>query len=155
MKNRRQSPLGFYTIGIAALFLAGFFLLVLFGAQNYRNTVAGQTENMKSRALLSYLTTVVKSYDAKDAVETDQSEYGQVLLISDGDSGYTLRIYKYKDTLVEDYAAAGSNLAPQEAQVIGETKKFTLYRPEPDILSISTDAGDILLHLRSEGGGVS
>ena len=53
MKEDNRSPLGLYTIGIAALFLAGFFLLVVFGAQSYRNTVAGQNGNMRSRALLS------------------------------------------------------------------------------------------------------
>ena len=34
-KEDQKSPLGLYSIGIAALFLLGFFLLVVFGAQNY------------------------------------------------------------------------------------------------------------------------
>ena len=46
MKKEHRSPIGLYTIGVAALFLAGFFLLVVFGAQSYRNTVAGQNGNM-------------------------------------------------------------------------------------------------------------
>lgn len=100
MKEERQSPLGVYTIGIAALFLAGFFLLVVFGAQCYRNTVAEQNENMHSRALLSYLSTTVKGYDSAASVRIQDSEYGQVLVISEAGSGYALRIYRYEGNLV-------------------------------------------------------
>ena len=35
MRKEQHSPVGFYTIGVAALFLAGFFLLVAFGAVFY------------------------------------------------------------------------------------------------------------------------
>lgn len=149
MKSRGQSPLGFYMIGIAGLFLAGFFLLVLFGAQNYRNTVTGQNDNMKNRALLSYIATVVKAYDSREALKINDSEYGQVLVISDG-SRFAMRIYKYQDTLMEDYAVADSPLAPENAQQIGETKRFELNKLSSDVLSVSTDAGKVLLHLRCE-----
>lgn len=154
MAGRKQSPLGFYTIGIAALFLAGFFLLVMFGAQNYRNTVAGQNENMKSRALLSYISTVVKAYDTKDAINVEDSEFGQMLVISDGDTGYTLRIYRFEDKLVEDYASRKVPPNPEKANVIGVTKRFDLERTSEDMLSVFTDSGSVRLHLRSEGGGV-
>ena len=80
MRKEHHSSIGLFTIGITALFLAGFFLLVVFGAQSYRNTVAGQNGNMQSRALLSYLSTTVKGYDAADAVLlTEDPEVGQVL----------------------------------------------------------------------------
>lgn len=154
MNHKGSSPLGLYTIGIAALFLAGFFLLVLFGAQNYRNTVAGQNENMKSRALLSYLSTALKAYDEKGAIEIGESDYGQVLVIHDGDSGYAVRIYRYENQLVEDYAQEDAALAPGTASVIGETNEFKVEGPDRGVLNITTDAGHILLHLRSEGSGV-
>ena len=86
MKRTERSPLGFYTIGIAALFLAGFFLLVLFGAQTYRNTVSGQTGNNRTRSLLSYFSTCLRSNDA-GGVEVRDTEYGPALVIPDGDTG--------------------------------------------------------------------
>ena len=153
MKQEERSPLGFYTIGIAALFLAGFFLLVVFGAQSDRNTVSGQNDNMRSRALLSYFSTTVKGYDTAGAVSVRDSDYGQVLVIEDGGSGYGLRIYQYQGSLVEDYASLASALSPEEAQVIGETATFALRFQRDDLLSIETDVGNVLLHLRSEGGG--
>ena len=65
MKKNSGSPVAFYTMGIAVLFLAGFFLLVVFGAQTYRSVAAGQDQNNRSRALLSYLSTCVKAVDGR------------------------------------------------------------------------------------------
>ncbi|MBQ9157237.1 MAG: DUF4860 domain-containing protein [Eubacterium sp.] len=153
VKREGQSPLGLYTIGIAALFLAGFFLLVVFGAQNYRNTVSGQNDNMKSRALISYLSTVLRGYDQEKAVQIQDSEYGQTLVIHDGASGYALRIYRKDDKLLEDYGPEDAALAPDHANIIGETKTFEMKELERGLLDIRTDAGQVLLHLRSRGGG--
>ena len=43
MRERRGISAGLLMIGIAAIFLAGFFLLVIFGAQSYRGTVVSQS----------------------------------------------------------------------------------------------------------------
>ena len=53
---------------------------------------------------------------------------------------------------MEDYAAAGSPLDPDNAQVIGESGSFRVERPSDSLLRIHTDAGQVLLTLRSEGG---
>ena len=152
MRKEHHSPIGLYTIGVAALFLAGFFLLVVFGAQSYRNTVAGQNGNMQSRALLSYLSTTVKACDAAGAVSlTEDPEVGRVLVLADGSSGYAVRIYHRDGILLEDYAAADTPLRPEEAQRIGETRQFEAEKPSGDVLKLKTDAGSVLLHLRSGG----
>ena len=152
MRKEHHSPIGFYTIGVAALFLAGFFLLVVFGAQSYRNTVAGQNGNMQSRALLSYLSTTVKACDAAGAVSlTEDPEVGRVLVLADGSSGYAVRIYHRDGILLEDYAAADTPLRPEEAQRIGETRQFEAEKLSGDVLKLKTDAGSVLLHLRSGG----
>ena len=150
MKKSGHGGLGLYTIGIAALFLAGFFLLVVFGAQIYQNTVSGQSENNRSRALLSYLATTVKAYDAKNALSVEEdAEYGKILVLREGSSGYALRIFQADGFLVEEYARLDSPLNPEDAQVLGETVRF-----EPTIkgglLTVHCDAGKVLLHLRTE-----
>ena len=108
---------------------------------------------MRSRALLSYFSTTVKGYDTAGAVSVRDSDYGQVLVIEDGGSGYGLRIYQYQGSLVEDYASLASALSPEEAQVIGETATFALCFQRDDLLSSETDVGNVLRHLRSEGDG--
>jgi len=153
VKNRERSPLAFYTIGIAALFLAGFFLLVVFGAQTYRNTVAGQTGNNQTRGLISYLSTCVKGGDTAGGVYVEETLYGQVLVIADGDSGYGLRIYQNEGNLLEDYAALDAPLAVDHAQVIGQTSVFEIQGDPSELLMVTTDAGKVLLHTRSGEGG--
>ena len=151
MKREGTDPLGLYTIGIAALFLAGFFLLVVFGAQSYRDTVTGQERNGATRAQLAYLAAAVKGCDSAGAVHIREGQDGQILVLDDGESGYAIRIYRYGDTLVEDYGASDSDLRPEDAQKIGETQVFIIETPLMGLLRITTDAGSVLLYLR--GGG--
>ena len=151
MRQTDKSPLGFYTIGIAALFLAGFFLLVVFGAQSYRNTVALQERNDGTRAQLAYLAAAVKGYDAAGAVHIVEEENGQILVLDDGESGYALRIYRLENRLLEDYGPAGSELNPEQAQTIGQTSVFVVETPAAGLLRVTTDEGQVLLHLRSGG----
>ncbi len=155
MKKNGNSPLGLYTIGIAALFLAGFFLLVVFGAQSYRNTVVGQENNMQTRALLAYIDTAVKAGDSEGALHTEphlDGADGQVLVISDECTGYDVRIYQSNGVLVEDYAPSGSALTPEEANSIAETGRFELnWLQDGGLLQIDTDAGRVRVAPRSGG----
>ncbi len=155
MSQRKQPSRGLYMIGIAVLFLAGFLLLVIFGAQSYRGAVTGQSSNMRARALLAYFYTVVRDNDTKDAVTIDNSTYGPVLVIADGDSGYALRLYRFEtengSELMEDFAAIDDELMPESAQTIGQTDIFEVEKLEDGLLAVRTDAGRVLLHVRSEG----
>ena len=152
MKDTKRSPAGLYTIGIAALFLAGFFLLVVFGAQSYRKTVGVQNGNMESRAVLAGMATAVRGFDIRDAVSvTEYPEFGQVLNLADGDSGYALRLYMADGALLEEYTRTDAPLTPESAQKLGDTREFTVVL-DGDLLRLRTDAGTVLTHLRSEAG---
>ena len=152
MKRTTRSYLGLYAIGVSALFLAGFFLLVVFGAQTYRGTVSAQAENNKNRALLSYFATCISSNDSGGAVYISDSQYGPVLQIPDGDSGYGLLIYCHDGELLETYASLSSELVPEEDVAIGRTDVFEAEMLGEGMLRITTDAGSTLVRLRSEGG---
>ena len=155
MTVRRSSGsfLGLYTIGVAALFLAGFFLLVVFGAQSYRNIVSVQSENNQNRELLGYFATCIGANDVRAGVYISESEYGPVLEIPDGESGYGIRIYCTEGELKETYASLGAILRPEQDASIGKTETFLPEFVEEDLLRVSTDAGSILIHLRSEESG--
>ena len=144
--KEQKSTLGFYTMGIVALFLVGFFLLVIFGAKSYRAAVFGQQQNMETRAELSYLSTILHQCDGADAISFDE----RVLTVHDGSSGYAFRIYLSDGKLVEDYAKADAALDPTGAQVIGTTDTFTVER-RGNALCITTDAGSLVYALRSGG----
>ncbi len=152
MRKSGSSLVGFYTLGVACLFLAVFFLTVIFGAQTYRGIVAGQTDNNENRAVLAYLTTCMKANDTEDAVEIYEEDGITVLSIADGDSGYGLRIYQYEGALMEEYSRLGEALYPEDAQVIGETAVFRVEEVTERTWQVTTDGGRVLFHARCGGG---
>ena len=83
MKQSQKNPILLLSVGIAALFLLGFLLLVTFGARSYREVVESQYGNMDERALSAYITTSVKANDSRGALRAEDSEYGQVLVVTD------------------------------------------------------------------------
>ena len=153
MKRTKSSPLGWYTVGIAALFFAGFLLLVIFGALIYRNAARSQSGNCDARSLTAYLTTIARANDSEDSVRIYDSEYGTVLSMADGDSGFAFRIYRYGGHLVEEYEESGAELVPDSAQVIGETEIFSAEWLTEGLFAVQTDAGRALIGVRSANGG--
>lgn len=149
MKQRNGSFVFFYTMGIAGLFLAGFFLLAVYGAKTYRSTVIGQTQNNQARALLSYFSVCEKSNDTEGAVTVSESEGKPVLVIRDGTSGYAIRVYQQGNRLIEDYGRLEAELNPEAAKTIGETEVFQVEALENQTFCITTDAGRTLFHVRS------
>ena len=150
MSEKERSPLGRYTFGIAALFLAGFFLLVLFGALTYRNTVRSRNANYEARALSAYLTTAARANDSENSLRVyDDPAVGQVISVADGDSGFAFRIYRYDGHLVEDYNEADLDLNPNGAQIIGDTQTFAVEAAADGLWAVYTDRGRALIGLRS------
>lgn len=151
MKKENSSYSGFYVFGIAFLFLAGFLLLVIFGAQSYQHTVLGQNGNMDSRAILSYISTTVKGYDTENAVSVAETQYGPALSIKDGSTGYALKIYNFNGNITEEYISETSELSPENGHIIGKSDIFEISL-EGNSLRVGTDSGTVLLKLRSGGG---
>lgn len=154
MKKSSSSPLGLYVIGIAALFLAGFLMLVIFGAQTYRNTVGVQSGNNRTRATLSYISAAVRAADAEGGVRVEEERLAdgtdtQVLTLLDGDTGFALRIYSADGKLMEEYAAMQVPLTPSAANMVGETEIFEAEIAEGNILKVRTEEGSVRIHLRS------
>ena len=148
MKQNRGLSVGLYTMGIAVLFLVGFLMLVVLGAESYRDVAAGQARNNETRALLSYLSNCVKTGDRAGSIFVQDTEQGQVLIVAD-DYGYALHIYQLDGQLLEEYSAIDAQPDPERANVLGATSLFTIEKPAENTLKIHTDAGSVLLHLRS------
>lgn len=149
MRRDSRSPVTLMTMGIAGFFLAGFFLLVIFGAQVYQEIVGGQSANNHTRELMGYLVTCAKANDSQGAVRILEREDGPMLVIADGDSGYAFRIYKHDGALVEDYGPLESQPNPQAAMVICETEVFSVEEWGEGTFAVTTDAGVVLFHARS------
>lgn len=150
--REKTSPLGFYTIGIAALFLLGFLLLTVFGAQVYEDAVTIQDENDQTRALRSYLVTCARTASAED-VEVKDGEQGQVLVIRDSGTEYGLQIFLHDGKLMESYSRTDIEPDPATAQPIGDTSIFDVQKLAEDSYAVNTDAGRTLLHLSASSSG--
>ena len=149
MKHGGKNPILFLSLGVAALFLLGFLLLVTFGARSYRAIVDSQYNNMDGRALGAYLASSVKANDSRGSLSVESSAYGDVLVVTDTESGYAVRYYLYEGQLAEDLARVGSELYPEDAQMMGPTKVFKVERGENGLITVTTDAGRTLLYSRS------
>lgn len=147
--REKSSPLGYYTIGIAALFLLGFLLLIVFGAGVYKDTVEKQDGNNQTRALRSYLVTCSQAASPEDVEVKDEGEgpEGQVLVIRDGGSGYGLHIFLHEGQLKEYYGRLDTVLDPDEAKPIAETSGFDVEKLTEEAYAVTTDAGRAILHI--------
>lgn len=148
-----MSLLSWYTIGIVALFFAGFFMLVVFGALTYRNTARSQYANYDARSLTAYLTTAIRANDSENSVQISECAYGPLLTVADGDSGYAFQIYRYNGNLVEEYKACEAELTPDSAQTICDTEVFSAEWLTDDLLVVHTDAGRAMIGIRSLNSG--
>lgn len=148
MKKSAGSPVGFYAMGVACLFLAAFLLTVIFGARTYRGIVAGQAEHNEARAILSYLSTCARSLDREGAVAVYEEDGMTVLSIADRGSGYGLRIYLHEGSLVEEYGQLGTALVPESAQVIGHSSLFQVEETGERTYAVTTDGGRVFFHSR-------
>ncbi len=151
MKQHRTPSVGIFTIGIAALFLLGFLLLVIFGASAYKNSADSQNLNNSRRGLLSYLSSVTRAYDGADSVELVDSDYGRMIVITLPD-GFGIRIFHADGKLLEDDSLLSMPPDPETAQLIGETERFDIEEIQPGFFRVVTDQGESLLSLRSGGG---
>ncbi len=148
MRRKGVSLMVFYSIGIALFFMMGLLLLVAVGAGTYRDIARGQSQNNEGRALLSYLSTCVRTNDTESGISVSWEEEGPVLTIADGSSGFGLRIYQREGHLLENYGRLEEDLNPSIAQVIGETGEFRVEEPEKGTYVVITDAGRVMLHVR-------
>ncbi len=149
MQEKTHSSAGYFTIGTAAVFLACFLLLIVFGAKSFRGITGARTDNMQTRSLASYLSAMAKSRDLEGGIRLVQSEkYGPVLLLSDGADGYALHIYLYEGELLEDYAPENESPSPERSQLIARTNVFEVTE-DADGFTVRTDAGTVRLYPRS------
>ncbi len=150
MKQSGKAWSGLSATGITAFFLCCFLALVLFGTNIYRSTAASRQAGNEMRASLSYLHTVSRSNEA--GISAGTGEYGDMLVVADGNTGYGNRIYVYEGYLVEDYSRLSAPLLPDSASQICENSLLQIEAVRQDLLKVTVDEGTVYLHIRGKGG---
>ena len=131
MDNRRMvshSMQGVFVFVLLGLFAVMSTLMVLLGAQMYRNTVDITTYNNQSRLLSAYVRSMVRAEDAEHAVAAET--YGDVNTLAlretiEG-SEYVTWLYCYDGQLCEQFTSAGRDFHPEAGTPICEARAFSV-----------------------------
>lgn len=147
MKKKNEGAFGF--AGTAFLLIVCAVIMVTLCTSAYGKISESRDFSDSSRGTLSYIQTQVKSHDSEGCVAVREGML--VLSESDGENEYELRIYSVGGKLLEEYSPAGSPKNPENAVEIAETESFSAEFIKDDLLKITTDYGECLIHLFAEG----
>ena len=130
MDNRKMvthSMQGVFVFVLLGLFAVMSTLMVLLGAQMYRNTVDITTYNNQSRLLGAYVRSMVRAEDAEQCVAVET--YGDVKTLAlheqIDDSDYVTWLYCYDGHLYEQFTGADRDFNPDAGTPICEAQAFT------------------------------
>ena len=144
-----------FSLALFALMLGCILWLTALGAGLYGQLEASRSANEQSRAALGSLVTRVRSGDAAGAVRLDEGPEGDMLVLTDPDSGYEFRIYLAEGWLVEQFCAATAATDPAAAQPLAPARKFTARWQSAALLRLTVDGATADAALRSAEGGAA
>ena len=129
---------------ITVLFLV-ILVLVVFSAVSYQRSVDIQDGNNNTRAVLSYVTTAVKSNAGSD-IKLTQRDGMTVLSIED--DGYEQQIFFKDGKVLETFTVPDVSPSDADALEVGEAGMFEM-SIEGELLTIRTDIGTSYVTIRS------
>lgn len=158
IKSTQHSIQGVFVFVLLGLFAVMATLLVLLGAQMYRNTVDRSELNNERRVLYSYVRSMVRAEDAVNAVSIEQKGDMKILAMRETLNGksYVTRIYEYEGCLYELFTGAEREFEPASGTPVCEAPVF-----EPAIENglltvhmedVRGEACDVQVSLRCPGG---
>lgn len=144
-----------FSLALFALMLGCILWLTALGAGLYGRLEISRSANEQTRAALGSLVTRVRSCDAAGAVWLDCGPEGDMLVLSDRESGYQFRIYLADGWLVEQFCAADAVTDPTDAQRLAQAQEFTAQWASPSLLRLTVDGNTADAALRSAEGGAA
>ena len=117
---------GVFVFVLLGLFAVMSTLMVLLGAQMYRNTVDTTTANNEDRVLGAYVRSMIRAEDAANAMEV--GEYGGVKALAmredlDGEV-YVTWLYCYEGQLYEWFTSDDGDFRPESGTAICPAQRF-------------------------------
>ena len=142
-KNVQHSMQGVFVFVLLGLFAVMSTLMVLLGAQMYRNTVDHATENNEGRVLGAYVRSMIRAEDAEGSVVVEDHDGVTALALYEEIEGapYVTWLYCYDGQMYEQFTDADREFSPQSGTAICPATSF-----EPAI------AGDGLLTVNMVDG---
>ena len=117
---------GVFVFVLLGLFAVMSTLMVLLGAQMYRNTVDHATRNNEDRVLSAYVRSMVRAQDSLDAVEISENDGIKALEFREtlDDENYVTMLYCYEGQLYEWFTSEGYDFSPVSGTAICPALSF-------------------------------
>lgn len=130
-----------FTLALFCVFAASALLVVIMGANVYKDTVDAMNENYENRTSLTYLAEKVRQYDTGGAVRLDAVGESPALVLRQQLEERVFETWIYVDEgyLKEILVAEGFDLKPSDGQVIKELASLKLEQDGALITMTTTD----------------
>lgn len=130
MKNeRKQLKMGsLMALMLFGVFAACLLFLLLTGADIYQKMRDRDTAAYDSRTAVQYITTRVRQADRADRLTVGAFDGSDALILLEETEGglYETKLYCYDGWLMELYAAADTDLSPEDGEKILELNRLKL-----------------------------
>lgn len=146
--NRLKNIYVFFFLSLLFLFAGCSMILLYSQIQGYQNLTSRIDTTVNTYTPISYITSKVRSYDAKDKVDVQNIEGINCLVLYDAQA--TTYIYEKEGSLQELYALKDTKPDLSSGQVILTCEKFEI-KKEEDVLRVTTNEEDFVIRLRSGG----
>ena len=130
-----------FVLALFVVFTLSALVLVILGANVYRQTVSYMDENYTARTAYSYLTEKVRQNDLYDSVSIGELEGTTALVLTQeiNDTTYATYLYLHEGNLRELFMRQGSDIGSDPLSAGQEILPLKDWTPEM--------AGDHLLHI--------
>ena len=125
-KTVQHSMQGVFVFVLLGLFAVMSTLMVLLGAQMYRNTVDRAAANNEDRVLGAYVRSMIRAEDAADAMETGEYDGVKTLAMREDLDGevYVTWLYCYEGQLYEWFTSDDGYFSPTSGTAICPAQRF-------------------------------
>ena len=125
-RNIQHSMQGVFVFVLLGLFAVMSTLMVLLGAQMYRNTVDRAAANNEDRVLGAYVRSMIRAEDAADAMETGEYDGVKTLAMREDLDGevYVTWLYCYEGQLYEWFTSDDGDFRPESGTAICPAQSF-------------------------------
>ncbi len=145
-KTVQHGMQGVFVFVLLGLFAVMSTLMVLIGAQMYRNTVDRTTLNNEDRVLDAYVRSMIRAGDLAGSVKIENHDGVKALAMYDNEDGdeYVTWLYCYEGYLYEQYTSRNDDFVAASGTAICPAKAFAP-KIEGELLTVQlmNEAGEL------------
>ncbi len=128
-----------FTLALFCVFAASALLVVLMGANVYKQTAAGMAQNYNTRTSISYLAEKIRQNDVANGIKIERIDGKDALVLEQtvGKSTYQTWIYSSEGMLREVMVAVGTKVEAADGQPIMEIENLQVEQDIPGMISLT------------------